>query len=132
MRTLDKILLGTALILGINGCNALPKYAREAVEPLMAKTADVCESAGRDQKKFDSNLKNLKYLVEKKNLVLEALGCNPGCIEWRCGRDDVFSEFEFYENKTGDCNCPEYDTLGEALFYLPKRNQKKLVECLSD
>ncbi len=132
MRTLDKILLGTALIFGINGCDALPKYAREAVEPLREETTDVCQSAGRDQKKFEANLENLKYLVEKKNMVLEALGCNSGCIEWRCGRNDVFSEFGLYENNTGNCNCPDHKTLGEAIFYMPKINQKKLIEGLSD
>lgn len=128
---LTRMAVSAVVALGICGCSNTPKYVQEALEPLKETATFVCDSSGSDQKKFEANKEKLSSLVYRKNQVLDALGC-ARCIEWRCGRPDVFSDFELYEKKVKDCNCPEYDgnSLAEAIYYLPEKNRKQLIDNL--
>lgn len=120
---------GLIAIAGAGGCNSYPGYIDELLVSKKEKAASVCESYGRDQARFEQD-DTLVQISTQKEKVLKILGCEPECIEWICGRNDVFEDFKFY-GRQNHCGCT-YGSLPEAFRSLSEGEVVRLKRALSE
>jgi hypothetical protein len=118
-------IIGLAGLVIISGCQ--PEYVTRLVKPLEEKAEHICSSYGNNQRAYESDKKFTQVSNQTKELLTE-IGCDPKCIKWTCGRDDVFEDYKMSKSKN-PCSC-KYSNLEEAMQEMTPEQAAKFKKAL--